>query len=62
MKYEKWQCQHCGSDTKMVETLIDDEFTYNVDTKEFEPMGFSDKFEHTGNAYCKDCGKSWTGL
>jgi hypothetical protein len=61
MKYAKHLCQHCGSDSKWVETLIDDEFTYNEHTKEYEANGFSDDFRHTGVEVCTKCNKPRTG-
>lgn len=60
--FEKWQCQNCGYDRKYVETLLDDEFAYNEDTKQYEAVGFADEFEHTGKEICVNCEKDWTGI
>jgi len=54
-KFQSHQCQHCGSESKRVETLIDDEFTWDEDQKEYIAQGFSDDFSHTGNEKCKEC-------
>ena len=56
-----YQCQHCGSDRKLVETIIDDEFIWNEFLNEFEPNKFMHEFEHTGNVRCSNCDKNWTG-
>ncbi len=62
MKYAKHLCQHCGSDRKLVETIIFDEFVYNEDSKQYEPMGFLDDFDHSGVEICGQCEKDWTGI
>ncbi len=62
MKYKVYACQHCGSERKFVETLIDDEFYWNEDKLRYEPQSFTDCFEHTGNERCAECGEIWTGL
>jgi hypothetical protein len=59
--YPAHACQHCGSETKFVETLIDDEFSWNEQERRYEPNHFTDMFEHTGNDRCAECGKDWTG-
>lgn len=46
---------------KLVETLIDDEFVWNEDRLQYEPNGFTDCFEHTGNERCAECEAGWTG-
>ena len=60
-KYPKFACQFCGSIRKLVETVIDDEFVWNESENRFEPIKFSDEFEHTGEERCAICGKDWTG-
>ena len=60
--YPKHACQFCGSTKKLVETVIDDEFVWNNDDNNYEPSGFSDKFEHTGEECCAGCGEKWTGI
>ena len=61
-KFSIHVCQYCGSERKFVETLIDDEFFWSEEDKMYQPNGFTDKFEHTGNNRCAECQKSWTGL
>ena len=60
-KFPKHACQHCGSERKLVETLIDDEFVWNEYRLQYEPNKFTDDFEHTGNVRCAQCGEEWTG-
>ena len=60
-KYDAHACQQCGAERKLVETLIDDEFVWNPAERRYEPVGFTDLFEHTGNNRCADCGNDWTG-
>lgn len=55
-------CQHCGATSKLVETLIDDEFCWNEATGSYEPNKFTGIFEHTGSERCAVCGREWTGL
>jgi hypothetical protein len=55
-------CQLCGSETKLVETLIDDEFIWNNKLSIYESVSFTDCFEHTGNERCSVCGEEWTGV
>ena len=31
-KFQKHACQHCGSEVKLVETIIDDEFSWNQES------------------------------
>lgn len=59
--YPKHACQKCGSERKWVGTIIDDEFIWNENTKEYEANGFSDEFEHNGQETCVECGYEWTG-
>ncbi len=54
-------CQKCGSECKLVETIIDDEFCWDEQSKSYQPNGFADEFEHTGNDRCAECDESWTG-
>lgn len=54
-------CQGCGSERKLVETLIDDEFIWDEYTKTYIPNKFMDDFEHTGCVHCSECGQEWTG-
>jgi hypothetical protein len=60
-KFPKHACQFCGSERKLVETLIDDEFIWEERYKMYVPNQFSDLFEHTGNNRCGECEKDWTG-
>lgn len=58
--YNKYFCQNCGHDTKLVETAIDDRYCVNEDgTGEY--MGFADGHEHTGIVRCEKCLELWTG-
>lgn len=61
-KYPKHACQFCGGESKYVETIIDDEFFLDDDNKEYQPDGFTNIFEHTGNNRCASCKKAWSGL
>ncbi len=60
--FPKHACQFCGSERKLVETIIDDEFFWDEDSKMYQPNGFTDMFEHAGNNRCAECEKEWTGL
>lgn len=60
-EFEKHQCQKCGSERKWVETIVDDEFVWNDITEQYEPNGFGDNFDHTGNVRCVECDDKWTG-
>lgn len=55
-------CQYCGAERKLVETLIDDEFYWDEQRKEYLPNKFMDNFEHTGAEWCANCKKEWTGV
>lgn len=57
----KYVCQTCGSERKLVETIIDDEFIWDEDEKKYQPYQFTDSFEHTGVERCAVCDSSWTG-
>jgi hypothetical protein len=61
-KIPKHVCQYCGSERKLVETIIDDEFYWDEQRKEYLPNKFMDDFEHTGNDRCAQCEKRWTGV
>jgi len=54
-------CQLCGSERKLVETLIDDEFFWDEKEKRYQSNKFTDDFEHTGNERCAQCKEEWTG-
>ena len=54
-KFPSHACQHCGSESKLVETLIDDEFVWNENSKEYEPNDFANDFDHTGAVRCSEC-------
>ncbi len=56
-KFPKHTCQYCGSESKLVETIIDDEFCWDEDVKEYLPNKFMDDFEHSGNERCSICEK-----
>jgi hypothetical protein len=43
-KFPKYACQHCGSERKWVETIIDDMFIWNKHTLAYEPHKFGDDF------------------
>lgn len=60
-KYPKHACQYCGAERKYVETIIDDEFSWSEKENIYQPNGFTDMFEHTGNNRCAECEKEWTG-
>ena len=62
IKFPKHACQFCGSDRKLVETLIDDEFFWSEEDQMYQPNKFTDMFEHTGNQRCAQCGEKWSGL
>lgn len=59
--FPKHACQHCGSERKWVETLIDDEFIWSEEDKMYQPNKFTDSFEHTGHQRCAECKEEWTG-
>jgi len=61
-KFPKHACQFCGCERKLVETIIDDEFFWDENTKEYQPNKFTDIFEHTGNNRCAKCEREWSGL
>lgn len=54
-------CQHCGSEIKLVETIIDDEFIWDESLNKYVPNSFTDQFAHTGVERCAKCDKDWTG-
>jgi hypothetical protein len=60
--FPKHACQFCGCERKLVETVIDDEFYWDEVDKMYQPNGFTDMFEHTGNNRCAECGKGWMGM
>lgn len=60
-KFPEHACQFCGSERKFVETIIDDELFWDEKDKMYQPNGFTDMFEHTGNVRCAECNKDWTG-
>jgi hypothetical protein len=59
--YPKHACQHCGSEAKLVETIIDDEFIWDERENRYVPNRFTDQFEHTGRERCAACDKDWSG-
>lgn len=61
-KYPKHTCQFCGSDRKLVETIIDDEFYWDETAQMYQPNGFTNNFEHTGYVQCAVCEQEWTGM
>jgi len=61
-KYPKNTFQFCGSDRKLVETIIDDEFYWDETTKMYQPNRFTNNFEHTGYVQCAVCEQKWTGM
>lgn len=60
--FPKHACQFCGSERKLIETIIDDEFFWNDLEQMYQPNKFTDDFDHTGNNRCAECGKKWTGF
>ncbi len=62
VQHLRHQCQHCGSDTKLVETIIDDEFIWDDTSKQYQPHQYTDCFEHTGKERCARCQQDWTGV
>lgn len=61
-KFPKHACKFCGSERKLVETIIDDEFFWDKDDKMYQPNKFTDTFEHTGNQRCAQCEMEWSGI
>jgi hypothetical protein len=61
-RYPKHACQFCGSEIKLVETVIDDEFVWDKKKHRYVPNGFRDQFEHTGTETCSSCKCDWTGM
>lgn len=61
IKFPPHACQFCGSENKLVETILDDEFFWDEISKMYQPNKFSDEFEHTGNNRCSSCQEDWTG-
>lgn len=59
--YPKHACQYCGSEVKLVETIIDDEFVWDDSMSKYVPNKFTDQFEHTGMERCAICSEDWTG-
>jgi len=59
--YPSHACQHCGSELKLVETIIDDEFYWDEQTMRYLPNKFTDLFEHTGVERCAICNEDWSG-
>ena len=37
-RFPKHACQYCGTERKLVETIIDDEFCWNNNTHQYEPV------------------------
>lgn len=60
--FPKYACQNCGCDRKLVETVIDDEFVWNEKDMRYEPVGFTDYFDHTGFERCAECNAEWSGF
>jgi hypothetical protein len=60
-KYPIHACQQCGSESKLVETIIDDEFIWEEKLGTYIPHKFSDSFEHTGYERCAECENDWSG-
>ena len=60
-EFPEHACQKCGSERKLVETLIDDEFYWDKNDQMYQPNKFTDSFEHTGNVRCAICMEVWTG-
>lgn len=59
--HPKHACQYCGSEVKLVETIIDDEFIWDEHNKMYIPNQLTDQFEHTGTERCAFCENDWTG-
>ena len=60
-KYPDHACQKCGSESKLVETVIDDEFCWDEDIKTYQPRNFTDTFQPTGVEIFAICACDWTG-
>lgn len=60
--YPKHACQYCGSEVKLVETIIDDEFVWDELEHKYVPNKFTDQFELTGAERCAMCNNDWTGV
>ncbi len=60
-RHPKHACQYCGSEVKLVETIIDDEFIWDERERKYVPIQYTDQFEHTGLERCAVCDNDWTG-
>lgn len=60
-RYPEHACQCCGSEVKLVETIIDDEFIWDECERKYVPNQYTDQFEHTGQERCATCNNDWTG-
>lgn len=61
IEHPKHACQYCGSEIKLVEIIIDDEFIWDECDKKYIPNQFTDVFEHTGVERCGICDNDWSG-
>jgi hypothetical protein len=59
-KFPTHACRFCGCERVLVETIIDDEFFWDESSQMYQPNGFTDMFEHTGNNRCAQCEKKWS--
>ena len=60
-KFPRYSCQSCGCKRKFVETIIDDEFMWDIEEQMYVPVGFTNEFEHTGFERCAGCNLLWSG-
>ena len=56
-QFPRHACQHCGSERKLLETLIDDEHVWNAAVQQYEPNRFTKYFDYTGKARCASARK-----
>lgn len=61
IQHPKHACQYCGSEVKLVETIIVDESIWDLREKKYVPNQFTDQFEQTGVERCGACDNDWTG-
>lgn len=61
IQHPEHACQYCGSEVKLVETIIDDEFVWDEHESKYVPNRYTDQFEHTGAERCALCNNDWTG-
>lgn len=58
--FNKYLCQHCGHDVKLVQQIVSDRLCID-ENGEASYMGLTDDFHNTGDDTCEKCAKPWTG-